>query len=529
MDGPTDTDVARRERPQVPVALDMDGENAVVASHTNSDDPCLVTTPLKPHASEPQPEPILRTESRWGVLRHKHFRTIWIAAFFSFIGNWFEFVGAQWVVTAKTGSMVWMSYLGAAQLVPTFVLGLLGGITADRVNRKKLLLVTQVFMMLIAIGFAIVVHIYRDLPNAPLGATEPPEEVKPLLYWLLVLSTAQGITIAFNNPAWQVLTPRLVPRDELVRAITLQGISFNAARAIGPAVGGIIMGIWSPMALFVINAVSFIIVMLAVMTTPDAPAAEAEPNWFRKVWQDTKAAASFVWNRPGPRAAFLACVVFGVFATPILRFLSLFVSNVYHLEEKTFGFLTGVMGAGAVAGGLAMKLVPAWYPRHHFIPLSVLLGGVWILLFAIATNVWVAGFVMFFVGWFWMWSFNSSMSSLQMLVDDKMRGRALAVCNTVALGLMPAGYFAASAVGHAGTALLRRVSPSMVDDAEGLSVQIGVGACAVVLIVAGWIMLTYRTPEVDGLNPGDPGYDKSPGFWRGLTAAAHKPPKSAAV
>jgi MFS family permease len=524
MDGTTDTAAARPERgPQVPVALDVEGEAAVASSHAGTDEVSPVTTPLKPHPSEAQPAPLPTLESCGGVLRHSHFRTIWIAAFFSYIGNWFEFVGTQWIVTAKTGSMMWMSYLGAAQLVPSFVLGLLGGITADRVNRKKLLLVTQVVMMLVAVGFAVVVHVFRGLPNAPAGTTTPPEEARPLLYWLLGLATAQGIAIAFNNPAWQVLTPRLVPRDELIRAITLQGISFNAARAIGPAIAGLIMGLWSPMALFIINAVSFIGVMIAVTTTPDAPAPAAEPNWWRKVWADTKAAGAFVWRQPGPKAAFLACVVFGVFATPILRFLSLFVSNVYHLQEKTFGVLTGIMGAGAVVGGFAMKLVPAWYPRHHFIPLSVLLGGVWILLFALATNVWVAGFVMFFVGWFWMWSFNSAMSSLQMLVEDSMRGRALAVCNTVALGLMPVGYFAASAVGHGGTELLRPFSPAMVEDAEGMSVQIGVGACAVVLIVAGWVMMTYRTPEVDGLKPGDPGYDKVPGFWRGLTAAAHRP------
>jgi predicted MFS family arabinose efflux permease len=509
MDGKAESAATRPERgPQVPVALDVEGEAAVASSHAATDEVSPVTTPLRPHPTEPQPAP--PPASRWGVLRHKHFRVVWIAAFGSYLGNWFEFVGTQWIVTERTGSMVWVSYLGAAQLVPSFVLGLLGGITADRVNRKKLLLVTQFAMMLIAIGFAAVVKIN-------------PANTTTLLLWLLGLATAQGITIAFNNPAWQVLTPRLVPRGELVAAITLQGISFNAARAVGPALAGVIMGLWSPMALFVINAVSFIGVMIAVLTTPDAPAPAPEPNWWRRVWSDTKAAGAFVWKQPGPRAAFLACVVFGVFATPVLRFLSLFVSHVYHLQEKTFGVLTGVMGAGAVVGGLAMKFVPAWYPRHHFIPLSVLLGGVWILLFALATNVWAAGVIMFFVGWFWMWSFNSSMSSLQMLVDDSMRGRALAVCNTVALGLMPLGYFAASAVGHGGAELLRRVAPAWIEDMEGISTQIGVGACAIVLIVSGVVMMIYRTPEVDGLKPGDPGYDRVPGFWRGLTAAAHRP------
>lgn len=505
MDGPLETPVRPPRAQQASVALDPEGESAVASIEAGGEAP-PVTTPLRSaEAFTEPPEP----PSRLGVLRHTHFRNFYIAAFGSFLGNWFEFVGTQWIVAEKTKSMAWASYLATAQLAPTFILGLLGGIVADRVNRKKLLIVTQVFMMLIAIGFATVVGL--NLSD------------KATLYCFLGLSMAQGIAIAFNNPAWQVLVPRLVPRDELVRAITLQGISFNAARAIGPALGGLIMGWWSPMILFAVNATSYIGVMIAVLSTPDTPSPANEAQWWRKVWSDTKGAAAFVWRQPGPRAALLACVMFGVFATPILRFLSLFVTNVYELQEKTFGVLTGVMGAGAVVGGLCMRLVPKWYPRHHFIPLSVLLGGVWILLFSIATNVWVAGTIMFFVGWFWMWAFNSSMSSLQMLVDDSMRGRAMAVCNTVSLGLMPVGNFFAAGAGHLAAVGLNRAWPQTFIDIKALETQIGVGLCALVLIGAGVIMITYRTPEVDGLKPGDPGYDRVPGFWRGLTAASHRP------
>lgn len=459
--------------------------------------------PASTPTTAPEPQP----PSRLGVLRHQHFRTVWLAAFGSYVGGWFEFVGTQWIVTEKTGQMVWSSYLGAAQLVPTLFLGILGGIVADRVNRKKLLLVTQTVMMLIAIAFAIVV--WAD-PRSPV-----------LLGWLLGLALAQGVTIAFNNPAWQVLTPRLVPRNELVRAITLQGISFNAARAIGPALGGIIMGAWSPMALFVINAVSFIGVLVAVMTTPDAPAAAAEPGWQRRVWRDTKEAARFIFLERGPRAAMLAGAVFAALGTPVLRFLSMFVTSVYHLEEKTFGVLTGVMGAGAVVGGLLMKRIPEWYPKHHFIPLSVMLGGVWILLFSITSNPWMAGGLMFFVGWFWMWAFNSSMAAMQMLVQDHMRGRAMAVVNMVALGLMPAGYFFATWIGETTAGLVRKHAPAYWDD--GLATQAGVGICAAMLVVAGVVMLIFRTPEVDGLKPGDPGYDRVPSLWRGITASVHRP------
>jgi predicted MFS family arabinose efflux permease len=258
-----------------------------------------------------------------------------------------------------------------------------------------------------------------------------------------------------------------------------------------------------------------------VLTTPDSPAPPRLAHWLRSMWGDIREALKFVFHERGPRAAFLAMVIFALFATPVLRFLPLFVTSVYFLEEETFGILTGILGVGAVAGGFAMKLVPAWYPRHHFIPFSTLLGGVWILLFSITSSVWAAGFFMFFVGVFWMWTFNSCSAAIQMLVDDSMRGRVMAVCNTAALGLMPIGNYVASAVGKSGAGIVQRRWPELWE--EGLKTQIGVGFVALILIGAGIVMLIWRTPEVDGLRPGDPGYDRTPGFWRGLTAAAHRP------
>lgn len=455
------------------------------------------------------------------VLRHRHFRIFWLAAFGSFVGNWFEFIGTQWIVAEKTRDTTWLATLGAAQLLPTLFLGLLGGIVADRVNRKKLLMATQLAMMFIAIGFFVVVRWHVPIAHW-LGGDDARAD-RFLLYSFLLLSSLQGITIAFNQPAWQVMIPRLVPRDELVRAITLQGISFNTARAIGPAIAGALLAWLGGEWLFLVNAASYIGVMAAVTTTPDAPA-PAQSGRLRDlsvIITDVKQACAFMFTQRGPRSALLALMVFSVFGTPVLRFLPLFVSQVYHLKEETFGLLTGVMGVGAVVGGLAMRYVPVWYPKHHFIPISVFFGGLSILAFAIATNVWVAGSCMFFVGIFWMWSFNSSMSALQLLVEDSLRGRVMAVCNMISLGFMPIGPYIASFVGDGFVAGLKRVNPDLWHD--GIGTQAGIAFTAIVLLGAGVVMTIWRTPEVDGLKPGDPGYDRVPGFFRGLTARAHRP------
>ncbi|MBS0188836.1 MAG: MFS transporter [Planctomycetes bacterium] len=499
-------------------------------------------------------KPAVDERSMVYVLRHRHFRTFWIAAFGSFVGNWFEFIGTQWIVAEKTRDTTWLATLGAAQLLPTLFLGLLGGIVADRVNRKKLLMATQFAMMIIALAFFVVVHWHYPIAMSLFGNQAEVDQLTLrafaygatahnaglvntlaqlaqfravagtfLLYSFLTLALLQGITVAFNNPAWQVMIPRLVPRTELVRAITLQGISFNTARAIGPAIAGVILGWLGGEWLFLVNAASYIGVMVAVTTTPDAPAPaqDGKLTSLSVILADVKHAFGFVFRNRGPRAALLAIVVFSVFGTPVLRFLPLFVTEVYHLREETFGVLTGIMGVGAVVGGLAMRYIPLWYPKHHFIPMSVFLGGLSILAYALVTNVWVAGVLMFVVGVFWMWSFNSAMSALQLLVDDSLRGRVMAVCNMVALGLMPVGPYIASFFGDMASRSVKHFAPSYWH--TGLDTQSGIALTALILVAAGIVMVIWRTPEVDGLKPGETGFDRVPGFMRGLTASAHRP------
>ena len=502
----------------------------------------LLPDPTQIDEAGPAPATVPARPSRLGVLRHAHYRTIFIAAFGSYVGSWFEFVAIRWIVSQQTKSEAWMGYLAAAQLGPTLILGMFGGLVADSVNRKTLIVVTQVCMMLIALALA---------GAAYFGFATPPV--------LLGLMLAHGIMVAFNMPAWQVLTPRLVPREDLSKAITLNGISFNAARVIGPATGGIIMKAFqgaAPVAvagsaivaadalgtdgamvveggevvsrgaaaLLLFNAITFVGVLLAVLTTPDAPApAELRGAWKKPgiAWERTREALSWTWNHKGPRAVLIAVVIFAVLATPIMQLMPLMVSEVYGRQEDIFGALLALMGCGAVVGGFAMKLVPKWYPMHHFIPLSILGAGVTILAFSLTSTPSAGIPLMFIIGIFWMWGFNSCTVAIQHLVSEEMRGRVSAVVNSIALGLMPVGTWVAGALGHSVEHVVARVRPAWVH--HGSATQLGLASVSAVLVVAAIVMLIWRTPEVDGIEPGQPGYDRKPGLWRGITATAHRP------
>jgi MFS family permease len=405
-----------------------------------------------------------------------------------------------------------MGYLAAAALGPTLLLGILGGLAADRVNRKMLLLITQAAMMIIA---------------GMLATASALNMATPLL--LLGLALLQGIALAFNTPAWQVLTPRLVPRHELTEAIALNGLQFNLARVVGPALGGVLMAAYGPTVLFVTNTASFLFVLTAIWSTPNAP---APPRTDHSAWRQTAEALRFVFHRRGPRAVFLAMVVFATLAAPLMRMLPLYAHDVYQGHERDplyhlilnvvpassagefiFGLLMAVMGAGAVVGAILVRRIPYWYPKHHFIPLSILLSGLAITAFSATHALSLACPLLFLAGVFWLWAFNSSFAAMQMLVPDEMRGRVMAVCNTAVFGAMPAGALIAGLIGDA---LTPRTGPTA-------GMQIGVGLLGAVLSVAGIVMLTWRTPEVDALSAHEPTGARRPGLLRGITASAHRP------
>lgn len=437
-------------------------------------------------------------------LRRPHFRTVWLGAFTSSIGGWMEFVGISWIINTITDQPAkWLGLHAAAQLLPMMVLGIPAGVLADRVNRRTLLLVTQAMMMLIAM--ALTVMAYANWVN---------------LTALMVLTSLMGVVMAFNFPAWQVLTPRLVPREELHEAMVMMGLQFNIARVIGPAIAGVLMGYGGTQVLFLANTISFIAVMFAVWKTPDAPAPQREQK--TSVFKETLEGLRFTLGGVGPRAAFIAMTIFGLFAAPLQRMLPLFISVVYYTrtmgksqQEFRYGVLLACMGVGAVLGVMVMRAMPKWYPKHHLIPVSILISGIAIAGFGATSNPVIGVPCLILAGGGWLISFNSSFAAMQLLVPDRLRGRVLAVCNTAVFGAM--------AVGPVVTGYLAGRFASSGDESSGT--RIALTASGVLMGLAGAAMLIWRAPEVDGIQPGQAGYDRRPGLLRGLTADSHRPSK----
>lgn len=449
------------------------------------------------------------------------YRRVWLGSFASSLGGWMEIVGVQWAMAQTTLEPAWvnagrpsapimMGFLAAAQLLPQLFFGLIGGVVADRMDRRLMLLITQNARMLIA-GVLCAM--------AWLGALNP--------YLLLVLGAADGIASAFNLPAWQVLTPRLVQRKDLSSAIALNGLQFNLARALGPAMAGLVLGMTIPgipgtALVFLINTVSFIAFIVAVWRTPrDQREGEVKKDLGgpREAWSLIREALVFTRRHRGVLALTLGLTAFSTFAAPLLRFIPILVKEVYvpgaasGQQERVFGLLLGLMGLGAVTGVLTLKHIPTWYPRHHFVPLSMTLGAISIALLAAANSVLLACVAIFFVGIFWLWSFNQSYSALQLLVPDRLRGRISAIANIASLGSTPIGALLGGVVG---TTIAGR-------EYEGVAAIVALAFLSLCLLVAGMTMLTFRTPEIDAMDPDDPAAVRRPSLFRGVLATAHRP------
>jgi MFS family permease len=321
--------------------------------------------------------------SVWEPLRNRVFRDLFIAQFVSNIGTWMQSVSAQWFLVEEHSSAVIVALVQTASLGPTLVLGLLAGVLADLFDRRRLLMFLQSYAVLVALALAVVTYLDRLSPAA-----------------LLMFTVAIGCASALTAPAWQAIQPELVPREQIPAASTLSSVSANAARAIGPAIGGVIVSLAGPAAVFGINAISFvgIIVALAEWKRPK----QSAPIEREHLGQAIITGLDYVANGPIFRRILLRAAVFVFPASALSALLPVAAAHSWHLGASGYGVALGAIGFGAVlavviaarvrqrvsanvllaAGAAVYGLAPlavAWLPFAAATPVLVLSGMSWLI------------------------------------------------------------------------------------------------------------------------------------------------------
>src|SRR5215475_6434523 len=283
----------------------------------------MVKTPAPIPPSVPAPVNV----SAWAPLREPLFRSLWIAAIISYIGTWMQAVGAGWMMTVLTMSPLMVGLVQAAVALPVFLVILPAGALADLVDRRRFLLITQGWMV---------------LASGTLGVLTLLHLVGP--WTLLAFTFLLGLGAVMNDPAWQAITPELVPHEQHAAAVALNSAGFNVARAIGPALGGMVIAKSDSGTAFLLNAVSFFGVIL-VLYHWKRPAPEKIETG--ALWDAIRGGIRYVGQSPLVRSVLIRTGAFSLGAIALLALLPILARP---FGATGYGVLLGCFGVGALAG-----------------------------------------------------------------------------------------------------------------------------------------------------------------------------------
>jgi len=354
------------------------------------------------------------------AFRYRNFRVFWFGALLSSTGTWVQWVTVPFVVLQLTGSAAWVGFTGFVQFLPAVIIGPLAGSIADRFHRRSVLLVTQALMA--ANAFVLWIVWTAGVRSVAV---------------IVGLVAVGGVLAGLNIPSWQAFVSELVPREVLLNAVTLNSTQFNAARAFGPAVGGVVLGVFGPGAAFLVNALSFfaVIVSLLLVRVSRLPRATDHRGVLRQFFE----ALRYVRGRPGIAACFLLVLALGALGGPLFQLLAVFAERVFDVGDVAYGLLGAALGIGAVLAAPLIAGPGTGLARSRLTLLATSSYGGALVLFALAP-IYALGFVALLIcGGAYLAIASTLNTTIQLQVDELMRGKVLAAYLMFLTLAMPVG------------------------------------------------------------------------------------------
>lgn len=361
-----------------------------------------------------------KANSAWSPLRHEAFRTLWIASLVSNIGTWLHNTGASWLMTELTPSPTIVALLQTATSLPIVLLALPAGSLADVINRRQMLLFTQVWMLITATGLAFAD--FMGWISAPL---------------LLIFTFALGIGTAMHRPVWQAVIPELVPRSELSNAIALGGVSVNLARAVGPALGGIIVAAAGASAVFMLNAVSFGCMIFVIYRWQESPRKNSLPP--EHIVGAMISGVRYVRYAPTLQAVLIRSATFIFCGTALWALLPIVARQELKLDAFGYGMITGAVGIGAFIGATILPKIRQRLSLNALVFIATLIYAGGMLALAYLRNFPLLLSLMLIVGVAWIALMSSFNVAAQVALPAWVRARGLAAYLIAFQGGMAAG------------------------------------------------------------------------------------------
>ncbi len=360
-------------------------------------------------------------------------------------------IAQGWLVLQLTNSAFWLGVVGFAASFPILLFALIGGVIADHVNKRKMLMVTQSAMMVFA--FIMAALAYFKVIN---------------VHEIVFLALGTGIAMSLNTPTYQALVPQLVPREDLTNAIALNSAQFNMSRVLGPTLGGFAMAIIGVAGNFFLNGLSFLAVLIALTriryiepVPPEADhpkAAQADHTKAAReghlspragqLWEKLKQGFAYAFRHSAMSSLILLVAIGSLLAIPYLTFVPYFARDVLGTGEPGLGILMACSGAGAFLGAITIASLMHIRQRGLFVVRALAGFHAAIIAFTFSRNFYLSGLLLAVAGYCMIISVATINSLLQHLAEDHMRGRVMSIYSTAFLGLPPIGCLVAGSLSH---------------------------------------------------------------------------------
>ena len=355
------------------------------------------------------------------ALRHADFRRFLTGQGISLVGTWMQSIAQGWLVLELTQSPFAVGLTTTIATLPILLFTLYGGVVADRVDKRRFIMLLQTVMMFEAAALAVLTltgHV--------------------TVHWIWGLALLFGLATAFEVPARQAFLVELVPQEDLVSAAAINSTTYNLGRVVGPAIAGVVVAVAGPGAAFAVNAVSYLAVLVGLSRIRHrlAPVVtKLRPSIFTGVL--------FIRSRPVLTAMALQMVVLSVFAGSFIPILAVFARDVLHTGASGYGALTAAVGIGAAAGALGMGANDRRISRARAAVVASTILGTTVIVLSMARETTLAIILLAIAGAAMAGQGIVTATALQLAAPSELRGRVMAVYSFVVLGLAPLGAFQA--------------------------------------------------------------------------------------
>ncbi len=395
--------------------------------------------------------------------KHKAFRSLWTATLASNLGGLIQTVGAGWMMTTIAQSSNMVALVQASTTLPVMFFSLFAGALADNFDRRRIMLIAQFMMLLVSLMLAIFGY---------MGWLTP---------WLLLSFTFLiGCGGALHNPSWQASMGDIVPRSDLPGAVALNSMSFNAMRSIGPAIGGFIVAVAGAAFAFIINAVSYIPLIVALL------------RWKPQVTQSTlpretfgravSAGLRYVSMSPNLIKVMFRGFLFGLSAIVVLALLPLVARDLVQGTALTYGIMLGAFGLGAIAGAFTSGELREKFANETIVRGAFIAFGISVYLLSYSHSVILSCLLLLPAGASWVLALSLFNVTVQLSTPRWVVGRALALYQTATFGGMAAGSWLWGSV------------------ADGYGPETALSVAAFTLVGGALVGLVFKLPEFDKLN-----------------------------